>query len=417
MAKAYDYVFKIVLIGDPGVGKTCILGRFATNQFYNRMMCTIGCDFQTRTIEINNKKVKLVLWDTAGQERFTELSPIYFRGAHGIIMVYDITNRLSFEAIANKWMKKVDNHSERNIVRVLAGTKLDQDNKRQVSSSEAEVFARDRDFLFLETSAKENLNIDELLMGTTHEILVTLFCDGLANQRDVFSKERTEETSWTSCCGLGWGSDDLSSGVHVDNIIPSDLVQAVTLEEKSLDALDYKRNMEALYTKNKTLFESYKTRSGWFISYKQDDGSDVLAERLYRDLGGDNWFDMYYNKTRTRAAMIKGILRRDKFICFVSPSYFKSQWCVIELTTAFLSGKTIVPVFNQDRNTAGSMLSSVPECFSDLKNEDFIGLFADTVPYRGQLNKVVSSGSGKPKHGFYDSEKETEENVISNLEV
>jgi len=408
MAKTYDYLFKIVFIGDSSVGKTCILGRFATNQFYSHFLCTIGCDFQTRTIEINNKKVKLVLWDTAGQERFSELSPIYFRGAHAIIMVYDITNRLSFESVASKWLKQVDKFGKHNLVRVLAGSKLDKDDEREVTFKEAEALAKDRDFVFLETSAKENLNIDELLMRTTHEILVTLYSDGLANQQNICPKERAEETTQAGCCYSVWGSDDVSADVQIDNANPTDVVQAVTVERKSLDALDWKQNMEELYKKNKNLFESYKIRSGWFISYKQDDGSDVLAERLYRDLGGCNWFDMYYNKTRTRAAMIKGILRRDKFICFVSPSYFKSQWCVIELTTAFCSGKTIVPVFNQDRNTAGSMLSLVPHYFTDLKNEDFIGLFADTGPYRGQLKKVVSAGSGKLKHEFYDSEKETE---------
>jgi len=177
-------------------------------------------------------------------------------------------------------------------------------------------------------------------------------------------------------------------------------------EEKSSDVATWKKSMENLYKENKSLFESYRIRSGWFISYKQQDRSDALAERLYRDLDGDNWFDMYYNKTRTRAAMIKGILRRDKFICFVSPKYFKSEWCVLELTTAFCSGKTIVPVFNQDYNGVGSLLSLVPDCFSALKNRDFTGLFADTGPYRGQLNKVISAGRGKFENEFYDSENE-----------
>lgn len=406
-----DHTFKIILIGDLGVGKTCLLGRYATNRFYDNFCSTIGVDFQTRTIVIDDKKIKLVLWDTAGQERFSNVTSSYFRGAHGIIMVYDICNRVSFQEIANKWLRLADRFGERTVVRVLAGTKMDRESDREVPFKEAEKFAREREFTFFETSALANVNVDELLMRTAHEILVTLFVDGLPKGISI-NKSDNKNRNQSGCCMGETYTNNSSCDVHQDYTSPVNDFSVAYPEEKDLNATDWRKNMEELYKKNKSLFESYRIRAGWFISYKQDDYSDVLAERLYRDLEGDNWFDMYYNKTRTRAAMIKGILRRDKFICFLSPAYLKSQWCVMELTTAFCSGKTIVPVFNQDRNTAGSLLNLVPDCFDMLRNEDFIGLFADTGPYRGQLKKVVGAGGENLKDEFYDSEKESDAAVL-----
>jgi len=166
-----------------------------------------------------------------------------------------------------------------------------------------------------------------------------------------------------------------------------------------------------LYHKNMDKLEAYKVVEGWFISYKQNDGSDTLAERLYNKLNGNNWFDMMYAEERTVAAMIKGIMRRKKFICFLSPHYFASNFCVTELTIAFKGNRIIVPVYNQDKYTAGDMLNLVPDCFSDLKKRDFIGLFRDMIPCEGQIVKISKSGDGKLEDEFHDSDNEGKDEI------
>ncbi|XP_038167074.1 ras-related protein Rab-13 isoform X2 [Arvicola amphibius] len=106
MAKAYDHLFKLLLIGDSGVGKTCLIIRFAEDNFNSTYISTIGIDFKIRTVEIEGKRIKLQVWDTAGQERFKTITTAYYRGAMGIILVYDITDEKSFENIQN-WMKSI----------------------------------------------------------------------------------------------------------------------------------------------------------------------------------------------------------------------------------------------------------------------------------------------------------------------
>uniref|UniRef100_A0A3P9HPC8 small monomeric GTPase n=1 Tax=Oryzias latipes TaxID=8090 RepID=A0A3P9HPC8_ORYLA len=107
MAKTYDYLFKLLLIGDSGVGKTCVLFRFADDAFNSTFISTIGIDFKIRTIDLNGKKIKLQIWDTAGQERFRTITTAYYRGAMGIMLVYDITNEKSFENIKN-WIRNIE---------------------------------------------------------------------------------------------------------------------------------------------------------------------------------------------------------------------------------------------------------------------------------------------------------------------
>uniref|UniRef100_A0A3Q0RJ83 small monomeric GTPase n=1 Tax=Amphilophus citrinellus TaxID=61819 RepID=A0A3Q0RJ83_AMPCI len=107
MAKTYDYLFKLLLIGDSGVGKTCVLFRFSEDAFNSTFISTIGIDFKIRTIELDGKKIKLQIWDTAGQERFRTITTAYYRGAMGIMLVYDITNEKSFENIKN-WIRNIE---------------------------------------------------------------------------------------------------------------------------------------------------------------------------------------------------------------------------------------------------------------------------------------------------------------------
>ncbi|MBN3301417.1 RAB8B protein, partial [Amia calva] len=137
MAKTYDYLFKLLLIGDSGVGKTCLLFRFSEDAFNTTFISTIGIDFKIRTIELDGKKIKLQIWDTAGQERFRTITTAYYRGAMGIMLVYDITTEKSFENIKN-WIRNIEEHASSDVERMILGNKCDMNDKRQVSKERGE---------------------------------------------------------------------------------------------------------------------------------------------------------------------------------------------------------------------------------------------------------------------------------------
>uniref|UniRef100_A0A8D0G4V8 small monomeric GTPase n=1 Tax=Strix occidentalis caurina TaxID=311401 RepID=A0A8D0G4V8_STROC len=160
MAKTYDYLFKLLLIGDSGVGKTCLLFRFSEDAFNTTFISTIGIDFKIRTIELDGKKIKLQIWDTAGQERFRTITTAYYRGAMGIMLVYDITNEKSFDNIKN-WIRNIEEHASSDVERMILGNKCDMNEKRQVSKEKGEKLAIDYGIKFLETSAKSSINVEE----------------------------------------------------------------------------------------------------------------------------------------------------------------------------------------------------------------------------------------------------------------
>jgi len=157
-AKDYDHLFKLLLIGDSGVGKSCILLRFADDAFTDNFISTIGVDFKIKTILIEGKRVKLQIWDTAGQERFQTITTSYYRGAHGLIIVYDVTNKNSFDNI-KKWLDDVERNASPNIVKLLVGNKADLEHKRVVDFASAKAVAERLNIEYLETSAKANVNI------------------------------------------------------------------------------------------------------------------------------------------------------------------------------------------------------------------------------------------------------------------
>ncbi|KPP68297.1 RAB8A, member RAS oncogene family,-like, partial [Scleropages formosus] len=137
MAKTYDYLFKLLLIGDSGVGKTCVLFRFSEDAFNSTFISTIGIDFKIRTVELDGKKIKLQIWDTAGQERFRTITTAYYRGAMGIMLVYDITNEKSFDNIKN-WIRNIEEHASADVEKMILGNKCDVNDKRQVSKERGE---------------------------------------------------------------------------------------------------------------------------------------------------------------------------------------------------------------------------------------------------------------------------------------
>jgi len=171
MAKTYDYLFKLLLIGDSGVGKTSLLFRFADDKFNNSFISTIGIDFKIRTIEVDGKKIKLQIWDTAGQERFRTITTAYYRGAMGILLVYDITNEKSFENIKN-WMRNIEEHSSSDVQRMIIANKCDMDDRRQISRDRGESLAIEHACKFMETSAKANLNVENTFFTLARDIML-----------------------------------------------------------------------------------------------------------------------------------------------------------------------------------------------------------------------------------------------------
>ncbi|MCP9260166.1 Ras-related protein Rab-10 [Dirofilaria immitis] len=168
--KQYDLLFKLLLIGDSGVGKTCILYRFSDDAFNTTFISTIGIDFKIKTIELKGKKIKLQIWDTAGQERFHTITTSYYRGAMGIMLVYDITNAKSFDNIA-KWLRNIDEHASEDVEKMLLGNKCDMAERRVVSRERGEKIANDHGIRFLETSAKANIQIDKAFYDLAEAIL------------------------------------------------------------------------------------------------------------------------------------------------------------------------------------------------------------------------------------------------------
>jgi len=184
----YDYLFKVIIIGDSGVGKSCILLRFADNTFNNSYVNTIGVDFKIRTVNVDSKTIKLQMWDTAGQDRFRTLTCNYYRGAHGILIVYDITDRETFDDV-KKWMDEVNeftnpaNPTNKPYV-ILIGNKCDKNNNREVSYEEGSEYATKNNMLFLETSAKETTNIERAFTLLAKSIKDNYYLD-LDGDRDT----------------------------------------------------------------------------------------------------------------------------------------------------------------------------------------------------------------------------------------
>jgi small GTP-binding protein len=156
----YDYVYKVVLIGDSGVGKTNLMTQYARNEFNLHSKSTIGVEFMNKTIEYDNNIIKIQIWDTAGQERYRALTSAYFRGASGVVLLYDITHHISFENITKIWIPLVKSHLE-NIPIILIGNKSDLEEFREVKLEESEKCASINNLLFTETSSKDNIGIED----------------------------------------------------------------------------------------------------------------------------------------------------------------------------------------------------------------------------------------------------------------
>ncbi|XP_028406462.1 ras-related protein Rab-30-like [Dendronephthya gigantea] len=165
----YKYLFKVVLIGDASVGKTCLLRRYAKGLFIGNPGATIGVDFMMKNVDINDEVIKLQLWDTAGQERFRSLTHSYYNNAHAVVIVYDITNKRSFENLPS-WLDDVHRYCKKDAIKLLVGNKKDLNDKREVDCNMAKEIGSACDIVTMETSAKDDENVDILFDSIAMEL-------------------------------------------------------------------------------------------------------------------------------------------------------------------------------------------------------------------------------------------------------
>ncbi|XP_075215187.1 RAS oncogene family member Rab19 [Lycorma delicatula] len=202
----FDFLFKIVLIGDCGAGKTCVVQRFKSGTFVERHGNTIGVDFSMKTVSVDGKKVKLQIWDTAGQERFRTITQSYYRSANGVIIVYDITKRSSFLGL-QRWIEEVRRYTASNVMLVLVGNKCDLEPLREVEFAEAEAMCEyiPEILYVMETSAKENTNIENAFMCLATELKRrhdhTIYADN--TQEDTVKLGDGKTIKRCSGCGTG----------------------------------------------------------------------------------------------------------------------------------------------------------------------------------------------------------------------
>ncbi|KAI0983503.1 hypothetical protein GJ496_004861 [Pomphorhynchus laevis] len=164
-----DFIFKIVLTGDSGVGKSCLVNKFTRNEFSFESRSTIGVEFSSHIVTIEGKIVKVQIWDTAGQERFMSITKAYYRNAFGALLVYDITKLATFQHL-DQWLKEIREHADPDAVVILVGNKSDLRHLRAVMSEDAEAYADANNLIFIEASACDSTNVDNAFMDLIREV-------------------------------------------------------------------------------------------------------------------------------------------------------------------------------------------------------------------------------------------------------
>lgn len=198
----YKYLFKVVLIGNAGVGKTCLVRRFTQGVFPPGQGATIGVDFMIKTVEVDGLKIKLQIWDTAGQERFRSITQSYYRSAHALILVYDVSSQPSFDCLPH-WLREVEEYASPKVLRVLVGNKTDRED-RDIPAAVGEEFSRVNNMYFIETSAKESENVDKLFHEISRDLIQTARSnDGQTNdpqQPTLLDGDKQQTWIDSHCC-------------------------------------------------------------------------------------------------------------------------------------------------------------------------------------------------------------------------
>ncbi|OMJ87924.1 hypothetical protein SteCoe_10248 [Stentor coeruleus] len=202
---SYNYLFKYIIIGDTGVGKSCLLLQFTDSRFRNDHDLTIGVEFGAKIVQIENKSIHLQIWDTAGQESFRSITRGYYRGAAAALLTFDITRRDTFLSLG-KWLEETKNNGNPNMVIVLVANKVDLDSQRVVSREEAEKFAKENKLIYLETSAKTAYNVNETFLRTGKEVLMKIVngeIDPLTNNAGIKvggESQKSGSLNKATCC-------------------------------------------------------------------------------------------------------------------------------------------------------------------------------------------------------------------------
>ncbi|XP_062087637.1 ras-related protein RIC1-like [Humulus lupulus] len=199
MNPEYDYLFKLLLIGDSAVGKSCLLLRFADDSYVETYISTIGVDFKIRTVEQDEKTIKLQIWDTAGQERFRTITNSYYRGAHGIIVVYDVTDEESFKHVKG-WLQEIDKYTKGNVTKLLVGNKCDLTDKKVVSYDTAKAFADEVGIPFFETSAKDATNVEQTFLTMVADIKSRMVSQPTTSDKPAVWRMQGKPVAQNSSC-------------------------------------------------------------------------------------------------------------------------------------------------------------------------------------------------------------------------
>ena len=190
-----EFLYKILLLGDSSVGKTCFLMRYTDNTFQEIHMSTIGLDYKLKNIQLDDgKMVKIQIWDTAGQDRFRSITKNYYKGAHGIILIYDVTSRKTFENVKN-WVAQIREEVSEKVSIILVGNKIDDVDGRKVKTEEGQMMAKECGLAFFETSAKSGENID-----STFNELVKRTVEAYTKVDGQGSKLSSKKTKKKGCC-------------------------------------------------------------------------------------------------------------------------------------------------------------------------------------------------------------------------
>jgi Ras-related protein Rab-1A len=197
ISQDYDYLFKVLLLGDTDVGKSSLILRYTEETFNSKLVNSIGVDFKMKKKEIDGKIIKVQIWDTAGHERFRSITYSYYRGANAIIIVFDITDKKSFLSIT-EWLKQIEKHAKENVFKFLVGNKSDLAEERKVTFEEAKEYADKHDLPYIETSAKEGININELFESSIKSFLSSNKYIGGDKNIKLNNQSTTSEKS--DCC-------------------------------------------------------------------------------------------------------------------------------------------------------------------------------------------------------------------------
>ena len=196
----YDEKIKLMILGDSSVGKSSLLNKYTKNEFFDKYITTIGIDFQIKYLTLNNKKIKLQIWDTAGQERYRVVAKSYFNTSDGFIIIYDITNRESFNNV-NNWIEQIISISGDNVKCIIFGNKDDLINRREVKMEEGEQLAKKYNFKFYETSAKSGNNVEEGFKNITLNVLNNKSSSqSIRSKASILKRQRNKKSKKKKCC-------------------------------------------------------------------------------------------------------------------------------------------------------------------------------------------------------------------------